>query len=62
MEGSYYSLIKKFGDKQGIYTLLNTSMNLHGMPMVCSPDDAIFTLLNSKLDVLAFDNVLIVRK
>lgn len=58
----YYSLIKKFGDKQGIYTLLNTSMNLHGMPMVCSPDDAIFTLLNSKLDVLAFDNVLIVRK
>lgn len=58
----YYDLIKKFGDKSGIYCLLNTSLNLHGMPIVCSPEDAIFTLLNSKLDILAFDHLIIKRK
>ena len=59
---NYYDLIKSFGDKTGTYSLLNTSLNLHGMPMVCSPEDAMYTFLNSGLDILAFDNFLLIKK
>ena len=58
----YYNLIQGFGDRTKVYCLLNTSLNLHGMPMVCDPDDAIFTFLNSGLDILAFDNFLLIKK
>ena len=59
---SYYKLIKDFGKKTGVYCLLNTSLNIHGYPMCCSPDDAIFTLENSQLDGLILENFLILRK
>ncbi|MBF0343329.1 MAG: carbamoyltransferase [Nitrospirae bacterium] len=57
----YYDLIKAFEQRTGIGALLNTSMNLHGEPMVCSPDDAIHTFLNSEIDVLLFDHIAIMR-
>jgi carbamoyltransferase len=56
----YYDLIKSFEKKTNIGGLLNTSLNLHGEPMVCSPEDAIHTFLNSELDILLFDNFLAV--
>ena len=59
---SYYKLIKRFKEKTGIGGILNTSFNLHGEPIVMSPKDAIYTLKNSKLDGLAIDNYLILRK
>tara|TARA_A100001015_G_scaffold307737_1_gene404121 strand:+ start:668 stop:2479 length:1812 start_codon:yes stop_codon:yes gene_type:complete len=58
----YYKLVEDFGKKTGVYCLLNTSLNLHGYPMVCSPDEAIFTLKNSQLDGLIINNYLILRK
>ena len=58
----YYNLIQGFGNRTKVYCLLNTSLNLHGMPMVCDPDDAIFTFLKSGLDILAFDNFLLIKK
>ena len=57
----YYDLIKAFEEKTGIGAVLNTSMNLHGEPMVCSPDDAIHTFLNSDIDILLFDHVAVIR-
>jgi carbamoyltransferase len=59
---SYYDLIKLFVEKTGTGAILNTSMNLHGEPMVCSPEDAIHTFLNSMIDILLFDHVLIARE
>ena len=58
---AYYDLIKAFAEKTGSGAILNTSMNLHGEPMVCSPKDAIHTFLNSEIDILLFDHVVIVR-
>jgi len=58
----YYKLIKRFKQKTGIGGILNTSFNLHGDPIVMSPKDAIYTLKNSKLDGLAIENYLILRK
>ena len=57
----YYSLIKAFEKKTGIGALLNTSLNLHGSPMVNSVDEALHTMFHSGLDGLILPGVLIVR-
>ena len=59
---SYYNLIMNFEKNTGIPALLNTSFNLHGFPIVCSPNDAITTLTKSGLKHLAIGNYLISKK
>jgi len=49
----FYSLIKSFEKNTGLGGLLNTSFNLHGEPIVCSPQDALYTFENSALDGLS---------
>jgi carbamoyltransferase len=56
---TYYKLIEKFTKITGIGGVLNTSFNLHGYPLVCSPEQAFFTLENSELKNLAIGNFLI---
>ena len=56
---SFYKLINSFYKKTGIPILLNTSFNLRGEPMVCSPNDAIKTFHNSGLDELYLGDYLI---
>tara|TARA_Y100000816_G_C26108358_1_gene590132 strand:- start:4557 stop:6374 length:1818 start_codon:yes stop_codon:yes gene_type:complete len=58
----YYDLINDFGKSTGVYCLLNTSLNIHGYPLACSPNDALFTLKNSSMDGLIIKNYLILRK
>lgn len=58
----YYDLIKEFEKQTGIGGLLNTSLNLHGEPVVCSPKDAIHTFINSDLDMLLLNRHLICRR
>jgi len=58
----YYSLILEFKKKTGIGGVLNTSFNLHGEPLVCSPEDALRTLINSGLKYLALGPYLIRKK
>lgn len=57
--GSYYDLVSLFSQKTGVGGVLNTSFNLHGDAIVCSPEDAIDTFLNSDLDVLQLEDTLI---
>ena len=57
----YYDLIKEFEKITGIGGLLNTSLNLHGEPVVCSPTDAVHTFVNSDLDMLLMNDYLIQR-
>ena len=47
-----WELIKKFYDKTGTPSLLNTSFNLHGEPIVNNIHDALHVFENSKLDAL----------
>ena len=44
----YRKLLKRVKEKTGDGILLNTSLNIHGYPMVMNPKDAMNTLLNSK--------------
>jgi len=50
---SFYMLIEAFERLTGCPMLLNTSFNLRGEPIVCSPDDAYATMMQAKLDLLA---------
>ena len=45
----YYEIIEEFRKKTGIGGVLNTSFNIHGEPIVCTPEDAISTLVRSGL-------------
>ena len=56
---SYYDLISNFEKHTGIPAVLNTSFNLHGYPIECTPTDAINTLKKSGLKHLAIGNYLI---
>ena len=59
MNERYYNLISEFKKLTGIGAILNTSLNLHGYPLVGTPDQAVFTLENSDLQYLAIENWLI---
>jgi carbamoyltransferase len=58
---SYYKVLKAFEKETGIGGLLNTSFNLHGDSIVCSPEDAVHTFKNSALDALAIGNYFVSR-
>jgi carbamoyltransferase len=55
----YYELIKHFEKLTGVPIVLNTSFNLKGEPIVCSPEDAIRTFNTSGLDMLIIDHFII---
>jgi carbamoyltransferase len=57
----YYALLHSFMKKTKQYGLLNTSFNIHGEPIVCTPEDALHTLRESGLHYLALGDF-IVRK
>lgn len=55
----YWRLIKLFGEKTGVPVVLNTSFNVDGEPIVCSPQDAIRCFFSTGLDALAIGNCLV---
>lgn len=57
----YYDLIEKFYEKTGIGAVLNTSLNLHGDPLVNSPCEALEILNKTQLKYLVVDEFLITK-
>ena len=56
----FHSLISKFKEKSGFPILVNTSINVRGEPMVCSPQDAFRCFMGTDMDALVIgDHVLI---
>ena len=56
---AYWDLIQRFRARTGVGGILNTSLNLHGLPLVHRPADAAHVLLNSGLDLLAIGPFLV---
>ena len=48
----YWRLIREFGDRTGVPVVMNTSFNLRGEPIVCTPTDGIRTFFSSGMDAL----------
>jgi carbamoyltransferase len=55
----YWRLLNKFGEQTGVPVLVNTSFNLFGEPIVCTPREAVRGYYCSGIDALAINNFLI---
>lgn len=55
----FWQLLERFGEKTGIPVLLNTSFNLFGEALVCTPREAIRSFYCSGIDALALNRFLI---
>ena len=47
-----YALLSRFEEKTGCAVLVNTSFNVRGEPIVCTPDDAYRCFMNTEMDYL----------
>ncbi len=57
----YRDTIRAFKERTGVGAILNTSFNLHGSPIVGTPEVALHTLVNSALDKLVLGPFLVSR-
>lgn len=57
----YYRLIKKFGALTNIPILVNTSFNIRGEAIVCSPQDAYRCMMGTQIDYLVMNRFLVKR-
>ena len=58
----YWHLINKFRQKTGSGLLVNTSFNVRGEPIVCTPDDGYRCFMRTEMDYLVLGNYLFVKK
>jgi len=58
----YYKLIKKFKSITGCPVLVNTSFNIRGEPIVCTPEDAFKCFMGTNLDILVIENFIMYKE
>lgn len=57
----YYDLIKHFEERSGCSVLVNTSFNVRGEPIVCTPEDAYRCFMRTEMDYLVVENFLMAK-
>ena len=60
-DGRFAALLREVRSRTGLGALLNTSFNIHGEPLVCTPDDAIRVFRDCGAEALAIGPFLIER-
>jgi carbamoyltransferase len=55
----YHKTISRFGEKYGCPVIINTSFNVRGEPIVCSPEDAYLCFMRTNMDYLVMGNFLL---
>ena len=58
----YYGLIKAFKKRTGCSMLVNTSFNVRGEPIVCTPQDAYRCFMRTEMDVLVLQNQILFKE
>jgi carbamoyltransferase len=58
----YYRTIEKFEEKYGCPVIINTSFNVRGEPIVCTPEDAYRCFMRTNMDYLMVGNFLLEKK
>ena len=58
----YHALITKFKEKTGCSVVVNTSFNVRGEPIVCTPEDAFKCFMGTELDVLVVGNCVLKKE
>jgi carbamoyltransferase len=57
----FHALLAKFKALTGCPVLVNTSFNVRGEPIVCTPEDAFRCFMGTDIDVLAIENCLLIK-
>lgn len=57
----YYDLLKHFEERTGCAVLVNTSFNVRGEPIVCTPEDAYRCFMRTEMDYLVLENFLLAK-
>jgi carbamoyltransferase len=60
--GRYYRLIKRFHELTGCPVIVNTSFNIRGEPIVCTPEDAYRCFMATDMDCLVLENHLLLKE
>jgi len=58
----YHQMLSKFNDKYGCPVIVNTSFNVRGEPIVCTPKDAYICFMRTEIDYLIMGNYLLDKK
>lgn len=58
----FYDLLDKFEQLTGCPVLINTSFNVRGEPIVCTPEDAYRCFMRTEMDYLVLENVILNKK
>ena len=58
----YHKLLAKFKEKTGYGMLVNTSFNVRGEPIVCTPEDSYRCFMRTEMDYLVINNYLFSKK
>ena len=57
----YHAIISKFKEKTGCPIIVNTSFNVRGEPIICSPTDAFKCFMGTELDILAIGDYVLYK-
>ena len=58
----YHQMLTKFNEKYGCPIIVNTSFNVRGEPIVCTPEDAYLCFMRTGMDYLIMGNYLLDKK
>lgn len=58
----FHALLSQFFDETGCPLLVNTSFNVRGEPIVCTPEQAFKCFMGTELDVLVIGNLLLLKE
>jgi len=59
--GRYYRLVERFAEKTGCPVIINTSFNVRGEPIVCSPEQAYRCFLATNMDALVLERFVLLK-
>ena len=58
----YHAVISKFKEKTGCPLVVNTSFNVRGEPIICTPTDAFKCFMGTEMDMLAVGNYVLYKE
>jgi len=60
--GRFYRIVERFYDKTGCPVIINTSFNVRGEPIVCTPEDAYRCFMATDMDALVLENCILLKE
>jgi len=58
----YHAMIKAFKERTGYGVIINTSFNVRGEPIVCTPQDAYLCFMRTEMDVLVLEDCMLFKE